>query len=345
MSSPPAYDFRIEFLLPGDDHINIEGDELTILEEQGGRRLRLTSGQSHPPAAKGVRALLRFLRLWPRRPPSPQSRGRANILRGGPYPTPQEALESANRAREGLLTWALLQQIGIDLGQMRPKSVLTNYGKEFFEKQLGMPIRQAKFGVDVFPHQEGLRFLRFDMKGSIGKSSENFRNHLSTAFTGPSVLTNKQALAAEIYCLSFFDISPRSRFVTIVSGVEALLEPALRQPEAQELVSRMKEMVGRSQLAGATKDSMVGSLQYMNRESIRNTGKKAATTLLADRQYLGKAAPQFFSDCYDIRSQILHSGSPENAALDILSVANACQRFLRDLLVTSSMLRTEPEDV
>lgn len=38
-------------------------------------------------------------------------------------------------------------------------------------------------------------------------------------------LSDTQLLGAELYGLSFFDMSFRSRFITLVTAVEAMLEP------------------------------------------------------------------------------------------------------------------------
>jgi len=307
------FDFRIEFRLPGADHIQFEGEELLLLQEPNGRQLRLCFGQRGTPIA-----------------------GRSNaVVRGGPYSSSDEARQSAERAKRALLIWAVQTRIGIDLGDGHPRSVITNAGEQWIETRLGRPVRNAVLGIDVFEHQDDLAFARLEGRLSLGKSPGVFRDSVVAAFTSPPALTEKHLLAADIYSASFFDVSFRSRLITLVTALEALLERADRPAPARALVAKMQVMVQKAALNESTKKAMISSLQWLNHDSIGEAGRALARSLLGHSQYLGKPAPEFFNYCYGLRSQILHSGTPEDAAVDLSTVSGECQRFVGDLLIAS----------
>jgi hypothetical protein len=61
---------------------------------------------------------------------------------GGPFPTEQAALSSAESARRALLMYASSNRIGIGLGQHSIRGfIITDAGKRMLSEQLGAPIR------------------------------------------------------------------------------------------------------------------------------------------------------------------------------------------------------------
>jgi hypothetical protein len=154
-------------------------------------------------------------------------------------------------------------------------------------------------------------------------------------FVGARCLTDKQILASEIYSASFFDISHRSRFITLVTAVEALLEPARRPETVQTLVAEMEGRTRASAIDDSTKQAIVGSLQRLREESIGESGRALSRRLLPDRRYEGHSSWEFFTRCYNLRSQILHRGKVEDASVDMLSFANTMEAFVSELLLAS----------
>jgi len=309
----PEFDFRVAFRLPGSDHIASDAEELLVLQEPDGRRLRLRSG-----------ALGRPLK----------ERSLAAVV-GGSYPSEKEASEAAARAKHALLMWSVRQGIGIDLGDGQARSIITNAGLKMFQARLERPVRNAILGIDVYEHQDNLVFAELKAGLSLGKGSEVFVEQVAEAFRHPLTLTEKQVLAAEIYGASFFDESVRSRLITLVTAVEALLERADRCSKAQTLVTNMVDMVRKAEIPESSERAMRGSLQWLKKDSIGETGRALAKRLLGQQRYHGMDASAFFTHCYNLRSQILHSGKPDNQGVDVAAVSNECQKFVSDLLRAS----------
>src|SRR5580765_4128257 len=142
-------------------------------------------------------------------------------------------------------------------------------------------------------------------------------------------------LAAEIYSGSFFDVSPRSRFITLVTAVEALLEPAERSGPLQLLIEQM-EALARSAagIDDLTKGSIISNLQWLKAESIGQAGKALSARLLPDKKYDHRAASAFFNYCYNICSKLVHRGRID-PSINPLLLANSMEAFVADLLIAS----------
>jgi hypothetical protein len=309
----PEYDFRLRFHLHDSGRINIDDTEL-VIEGSDGKRLRLlTAGKKGDPIREHPRI----------------------AVSGGPYSSPDEARSAAERVKNAILIWSVRQKIGIDFGDGRPRFFITDYGLKMLEDQHGGLLRIDIHGIDVYEPQEKMAFVSMDTRAIVGKNPNVFIENIVSGYRTPIGLTEKQILAAELYCASFFDVSYRSRLITLVTAVEALLDPAVRSLQAQNLVSTMVTMVEGANIDNSTKVAMVGSLEHLKKDSIGQTGRALITQLLGDKEYNVLIATRYFAFCYDLRSQILHSGKPSDDSIDLSTVTNTCQEFVADLLLAS----------
>jgi hypothetical protein len=142
-------------------------------------------------------------------------------------------------------------------------------------------------------------------------------------------------LAGEILSASYFDASDRSRLVTLITAVEALLEPQPRPAAAEQVVAKMMQIVEEGGLDDGTRAAMSGSLQWLKRESIGQAGRALADRLLAGRVYEAQPPARFFTFCYEMRSSILHVGNVPVAINDFAKVCAAAHAFVCDLLIAS----------
>ena len=262
----PEYDFRIRFNLPGQDHINCDFEELTVLQGSDGTILRLRSGERGRPIKDHPQA----------------------ALIGGPYASATVAREAAEQTKTALLIWAVRNRVGIDFGGRLPRGVITADGRQWLEGNLGSPVRSDLHGIDIYEHIDGLVFVRLNTNASVGKSAPAFVEQIADTIEGSVTLSEKQVLAGEILSVSYFDASDRSRFVTLISAVEALLDPQPRSNAAQKVVERMRKFVEEGDLDESTREAMSGSLQWLKRESIGQAGRALAAHLLGDKMYGGQ---------------------------------------------------------
>lgn len=307
------YEFRLRFHLPGRDHINSEAEELLVLQDGAGATVRLRSG------ARGSAI---------------KDHSRASLL-GGPYSSAADAHAAAERTKRALLIWAVRNRVGIDLGGRRPRGVITTAGRQWLEERIGGPVRADVHGIEVYEHVDGLVFAALNAEASIGKAAAAFVEQVAAAIATPVPLSAKQELAGEILSASYFDASDRSRFVTLITAVEALLDPQPRPAAAQQVVARMMQVVQEGGADEGTRAAMFGSLQRLKRESIGQAGRALADRLLGGKVYEGQPPARFFTTCYELRSSILHLGKAPVGIDDFPSVCAVAHAFVSDLLIAS----------
>src|SRR5436190_7923786 len=213
----PKFDFRLRFNLPESQRIASNVEELELLVTPAGQTIYLKSGATKAAIKEHARA----------------------AVRGGPFESEQEAGDAAQRSKRALLFWAVEQRAGIDFGDGRQRSIATNAGLQMLEEQYGLPFRNDVHGIDVFEPLENLRFVYSSATAQVGKNPSNLVNTFIREYPNKIAVSEKQILACEIYASSFFDISQRSRFITLITAVEALLEPTKRSDPVQSLVDSL----------------------------------------------------------------------------------------------------------
>ncbi len=309
----PEYDFRLRFHFSGRNYISSEAERLLLIQESGGASIRLCSGE---------------------RGTAIKAHSRASLI-GGPYPSAADAQAAAERAKRALLIWAVRNRVGIDLGGRQPRTRIYPAGLRHFEKEIGGPVRADIHGIDVYGHIDGLSFVAINADASIGKAAAAFVEEVAAAVATPVFLNAKQELAGEILSASYFDAMDRSRFVTLITAVEALLDPPPRPAAVQHMVERMEQIIKEGELDEGHRASMLGSLQWLKRESIGQAGRALADRLLGGKVYDGQEPARFFTFCYDLRSSILHLGKVPAEITDFLSVCTTAHTFVCDLLIAS----------
>lgn len=255
------------------------------------------------------------------------------VLLGGSFDSEVAASAVGSETRARFLQWAVRYDVGVDWGGSSgrvPEGVFTAAGLEYFAKELSSPVRPDVHGIDVYEDVPGLRFIRApSFTPSVASTIDTFRVGLQTP---AQPMTRKQQIAAEIFTSHRFDASPRSRFLTLMTAIESLLDPKERGTEAQAVVAALLRAIAESTLDKSTKNSMKGAVQWLRSESIGQSGRRLATAFLSGRQYDGKPPGTFFSDIYEIRSGIVHRGdSPKR----MFELTNATQQFTKDLILAS----------
>lgn len=307
-----AFDFRLRFNMLKGDHINSESEEIQLMLTPNGQVIRLRAGSRGSPI---------------------KSSSEIAIL-GGPYPLPEEAEKAGERTRQAVLIWAVRQRLGVDFGDGILRGFITDHGKKVYEREFGRPVRNDRLGIDVYESEKRFLFGSTSIEAGVGKNASAFTEQVCQLINRPLLLTEKQILAAELYGASFFDVPFRSRFITLVTAIEALLIPQRRSDAIQSFIDGIKQDLKGWKVDEVTKKALMGSLERLRSDSIGQTGKSLCERLLPHKEYGGRSAGKFFRYCYDLRSEIVHSGKPKDG-VDLLHLSNACQAFVGDLLLAS----------
>lgn len=307
------YDFRLRFHLHEDYRIDSDLEEIELLVLSSGEKIRIRSGVTGTPIKDHTQVL----------------------VVGGSFVSEEAARDAADRSKRALLYLALDQRIGIDFGDGRIRSFVTKAGLAMLQKQFGCPVRNEIHGIDIYEHAENLKFVSTDAKATVGKHAPRLVDIFRHEYLQSHHFTEKQLLASEIYTSSFFDVSPRSRFITLVTAIEALLDPLKRPEGVESLVEEYKVKAKQLKIADSERNSIINGLDRLKYQSIGQAGRTLTRRLIPNEIFNGYKSVDFFTRSYDLRSQLLHDGKIADSRVDILQFANAMASFVPQLLIAS----------
>lgn len=230
--------------------------------------------------------------------------------------TREQAESEVRRLRRAVLLWALERKLPVE---MQFNTHETN-------------------GVIVAESSPKVR-LSINATGNIKLNGEKAAADIEKWYEDDLEISDKEELAIELFCSSQLNTQPNSQFVILVTAVEALIDREQRSDEALKLIDVFKEEIRNTGLDPRERDSLVGSLQDLRLESIKRAGLRLAQSLETEYK-VGPGrklnADDFFSKCYDLRSEIVHANSMEpedkEMAKFIIDSGELC-RFVSDLLL------------
>lgn len=303
------YSFRLRFDLREEDRIGVDSEVVEILARDG-ITWTLKSAKSGAPISAH---------------PS------ASIL-AKDFPTEEAARNAGRSCRHAILAWAVSQRRGVDLGHDAAKVVATTDLLTKIEAEQGVPARNDIHGLDVFPSASKTAFVRIDARAGVSKDGEVFVAELGEILQSPPKVNRKVSLAAELFTLSYLDNAPRSRFIMLVSSVEALLEYKPHDPAIQEFVDATQLELSKLPIAEDVRASLKGALQWLRQESIGRAGRRLAKELLGSETYAQQTPEDFFNDCYQVRSQLVHKGETKLRSAELGERCDWLAVFVGDLL-------------
>ncbi len=240
------------------------------------------------------------------------------------------------RATHALIQYAIHSRVGIDLGKGQATGGLSEYAKEKILQDTGIHIINDVHGLLVYAGGASTKFIRANpVTLTLGRQEADFVTQLQHAYAQDYCLTCKQSVAFELFSAAQFESSIRSRFITLVMAIEALLQPIDRKQQAHEHVARLIGVTANSGLPDSEKKSLITSLEWLYQESIGKTGRRLARRLLGNEKYAERAPAAFFTDCYAFRSQLVHNGTLSDDKVRLESWLGELERFVADLLKAS----------
>ena len=248
-------------------------------------------------------------------------------LVGSGFENEETAYAVGKRALHTLLICGVEEKIGINVGYEKSSGGMTQQYLKKIEDKFGVKCKNSVPGLCVY--EEGTVFVTPFGSGIALKSVEGFINSFKKAFSKSCDLSEKETLAFELYNMSYFESTPRARFLTLVICIEVLCDQVKRNPESLDLVEQFISLTMDSGLPKKEIVSLKGSLERLKNISISQSGKNLVQRQLGDVSYGGKIAKQFFQHCYDIRSIMVHDGKAEFKHL-----ISELDRMVSDLLLT-----------
>ncbi len=298
---------RIRFILGTRLSINEPGNELVLADN--GEDVRLL------PSAPNQRIC--------------DARHLALVARG--YATEAEAWEAGDRWRSALQKAFARLNIGANFGDRAATGAATKHFLEMLKEQHGCPVLNDVHGLMVFECHPWPKFFRTQATGVVGHLGDRVPRMVMEAARLHAASTDVERLAYDLYSASFSEVSADARFVMLMMAVETLIDPAPRESAVVEHVERLIEETSSSGLPRREIESIVGSLKWLRDESIGHAGRRLAQQIQG-REYMDKSPARFFTDCYTMRSRLVHGYVPRPSRDEVDRHAAVLEIFVKDLL-------------
>ena len=243
--------------------------------------------------------------------PKEQSIGQSTefVLSMSGFETKNEALETGLSAKDCLLILGAKWHLGVDAGNDMPEGRWGETIKAEIAQKHKARLIENVHGLSVFPDDLPPVTMSVEGRGVIDpKTIQEFGIELLSLIDRGIKLSPKNQLSLELYNSSHHEKSIRSKFLTLFSAVESLVELEERQDDAQQLVNSLKKVVAESLIDQSKKNSIRGTLNKLSKISTRQGLKQLSQKFLHDHYYAEISAEDFIEKCCNIRNQLVHHG-------------------------------------
>lgn len=304
-----TFSFRHRIELPRGSQIDLAEHEL-LLSQAEGTRVVLSSGSSDV----SLREAERFL------------------LRGEGFDTVEQAREAGAYWRSVLERVFARVHISADFGERSLRGGLTSAGISMMEQAGGgARVLNDEHGLMIYESDPQPLFARLEASVRRLASPECVRAALEGAIAQhPSTL--RESLAFDLYSASFAVKGiADARFMLLMMALEMLIEQGQHDDTSQRLVDELIAQTQGAELPQKQRESILGALRELRRESIGQAGRRLAARL-GDRVYADLAPVSFFNRCYVVRSRLVHGDIPRPQREEVDALAATLEGFVADLI-------------
>lgn len=246
----------------------------------------------------------------------------------------EEARARGARVLDALQLALSRKRVAADLGRLEPGGVITEKALEMIGSTPEAPILNDFPGPIVYPAEPKPLFMRLRMGGMMLVSeTPSLADTVCAAMALGDVITDRERTAYDLFAVSLFDSSPDARLISLVMAIETLVDQPERDEDAQAHVRRLMHLTREADLPAATRDSFLGSLQWMLRDSISASGERFVLERLAGRTYGGEWTPgPLWREAYNMRSDLVHGAVPRPTRQDVGAIAAPLEVMVAELL-------------
>lgn len=298
----PTFGFKLQFWTSRAQSIDIENESLSLKLAETGRTIKLL------PVSKDTN------KNW------------CNlIIQGSGYPSKDDAFREGERIKNCVLLSGPFLRMGFDIGKNKPRCALSNHIKDEFKEKFGVCVVDDVHGLIVYSEELPITSISTQINGIVSTPINNFIEVITEFYGKNYIISDKQALALELYNMSHFDKSLRGRFLTLVTVIESLSDREERSKDSIKLLDELIETTNKSDLEKLDKESLVKALDGLRKEAISRSCRKLL------KRHLGRNAVKQFQGYYDVRGRILHDGAPPDG-VDLGTQSHNLDIFVSDLL-------------
>lgn len=254
------------------------------------------------------------------------------ILSGG-YSTKEEALDYGFKLKDAVLCYGTVFRVGVDVGKDKASGVVSRYVKDKVFDEHGIVVIDDVHGVSAYSEEHPTTCSSISATALVNvRDAESVTDCLNDLLNKSYVLSEQLKLAMELMTSSFFESSSRARFLTLVLAAESVLSPEQRSAEVRSVVDELKNVAKHSNLSDHEKSSILGTLDWLYKDSISRSLKKMALRHLPSMTYQELPSHKFIQKCYEARSKLVHSGAVDEEKHNIGTLAANLENYMKDLL-------------
>lgn len=154
-----------------------------------------------------------------------------------------------------------------------------------------------------------------------------FLEELEQAYLSP-IKDRRLLLSMELYAAATLESNDRTRFVMTVSALEPLAEQKQLGDEISEAVDRLLECFNKeNSIPSNLCDSIKGRIEQLKRESVRQALKRLCERWFPEDPSAWKTLDR----AYNLRSQLLHTGLPEDLDTLLSQETQLIGKYLRHI--------------
>jgi hypothetical protein len=138
-------------------------------------------------------------------------------------------------------------------------------------------------------------------------------DELSSSIGRFTIVSPRAEVASALYSITPFVGLPAAHFLLLFISLESLFAPKLRSDDAQAHVQSLLDSTQQARISPEDRVAICSSLSFLKAQSIAQTGRDLAASLLGGRTYQELQAPEFFSKVYGLRNDMVHRGTIDRA--------------------------------
>lgn len=254
------------------------------------------------------------------------------ILSGTGFNTREEAQLCGSHLMNVFRMYSIRSKFGLNLGNNNINGGFTDYFRDLIYKETGQIILNEIDGLMVYEDKPNIKVASFSANAVLTKDIGPLIEEVEKFHDNYINLSDNLLYAIEFYNLTHFNPSTRVKFLLYVITIETLIKAKDRR---EDVINHVNTLIALTRDNKSLQDdeiqSLISSLGYLRMKSISESGRNLVNFYLGEKSYYGKRASKFFTDCYNIRSKLVHYGKWDN---EYESISNELGNMVNDLLLT-----------
>lgn len=180
----------------------------------------------------------------------------------------------------------------------------------------------------IFERDSSTGGVRCEGYMETGPNASVVFGELSDTYTDLSDPDFNILLSMEIFCAARLEGSQRATFLALVSALEPLANQKPLSSEVEDFLDKcISDLKTNDAIKCDTRNSLKGRLNQLKQESIRQAIKRVVSEILPN----DSEAWKIVDSAYNLRSEIIHRGHPNDLDVDLYEEGQRVARIIRKI--------------